>query len=190
MCSAEPVSQAKRDKIERSWNARLTDNFGMTEAGMMGSESKDPKRDTAFALITAMLAIGLMFASGDDFRFVFWVAVIPALIAVERWAALERPALDRGVIKKMLLAGAPQLLENLDPERDGPPALHGRQFLNPFFLLSRPEHVRELVARIGESNLAPAAVEAAYSAVPGSTPGDRDGPGGAPRVPAKSSGDD
>jgi phenylacetate-CoA ligase len=38
MCSAEPVSQAKRHKIERSWGAKLTDNFGMTEAGMMGSE--------------------------------------------------------------------------------------------------------------------------------------------------------
>ena len=38
LTSAEPVSQAKRDKIERSWGARLTDNFGMTEAGMMGSE--------------------------------------------------------------------------------------------------------------------------------------------------------
>jgi len=38
MCSAEPVSQAKRDKIERTFGARLTDNFGMTEAGMMGSE--------------------------------------------------------------------------------------------------------------------------------------------------------
>jgi phenylacetate-CoA ligase len=38
MCSAEPVSQAKRDKIERNWGAKLTDNFGMTEAGMMGSE--------------------------------------------------------------------------------------------------------------------------------------------------------
>ena len=38
MCSAEPVSQAKREKIERSWGAKLTDNFGMTEAGMMGSE--------------------------------------------------------------------------------------------------------------------------------------------------------
>ena len=38
MTSAEPVSQAKRDKIERSFGARLTDNFGMTEAGMMGSE--------------------------------------------------------------------------------------------------------------------------------------------------------
>jgi phenylacetate-CoA ligase len=40
MTSAEPVSQAKRDKIERSWGAKLTDNFGMTEAGMMGAEDK------------------------------------------------------------------------------------------------------------------------------------------------------
>jgi len=38
MTSAEPVSAAKRDKIERSWSARLTDTFGMTEAGMMGAE--------------------------------------------------------------------------------------------------------------------------------------------------------
>jgi phenylacetate-CoA ligase len=40
MTSAEPVSPAKRDKIERSWSARLTDTFGMTEAGMMGAEDK------------------------------------------------------------------------------------------------------------------------------------------------------
>jgi phenylacetate-CoA ligase len=40
MTSAEPVSQAKRDKLERSWGARLTDTFGMTEAGMMGAEDK------------------------------------------------------------------------------------------------------------------------------------------------------
>jgi phenylacetate-CoA ligase len=40
MTSAEPVSQAKRDKIERSWGGRLTDTFGMTEAGMMGAEDK------------------------------------------------------------------------------------------------------------------------------------------------------
>src|SRR2546426_4320784 len=40
MTSAEPVSQAKRDKIERSWAARLTDTFGMTEAGMMSAEDK------------------------------------------------------------------------------------------------------------------------------------------------------
>src|SRR5204863_4418773 len=40
MTSAEPVSQAKRDKIERIWQAKLTDTFGMTEAGMMGAEDK------------------------------------------------------------------------------------------------------------------------------------------------------
>jgi phenylacetate-CoA ligase len=40
LCSAEPLSKAKRDKIERSWGAKVTDNFGMTEAGMMGSEDK------------------------------------------------------------------------------------------------------------------------------------------------------
>jgi phenylacetate-CoA ligase len=40
MTSAEPVSQAKRDKLERSWGARLTDTFGMTEAGMMGAEDQ------------------------------------------------------------------------------------------------------------------------------------------------------
>jgi phenylacetate-CoA ligase len=34
------VSQAKRDKIERSWGAKLTDTFGMTEAGMMGAEDR------------------------------------------------------------------------------------------------------------------------------------------------------
>jgi phenylacetate-CoA ligase len=38
LTSAEPVSPAKRDKIERSWGAKLTDTFGMTEAGMMGAE--------------------------------------------------------------------------------------------------------------------------------------------------------
>jgi phenylacetate-CoA ligase len=38
MCSAEAISEAKRTKIEHMWGARLHDNFGMTEAGMMGSE--------------------------------------------------------------------------------------------------------------------------------------------------------
>src|SRR5437763_9824855 len=40
MTSAEPVSPAKRQAIERRWGARLTDTFGMTEAGMMGAEDK------------------------------------------------------------------------------------------------------------------------------------------------------
>jgi phenylacetate-CoA ligase len=38
ICSAEPISQAKREKIETMWGARLRDSFGMTEAGMMGAE--------------------------------------------------------------------------------------------------------------------------------------------------------
>ena len=50
MCSAEPVSQAKRDKIERTWGAKLTDNFGMTEAGMMGSESIDDAPGSGFRI--------------------------------------------------------------------------------------------------------------------------------------------
>lgn len=41
-CSAEPVSAAKRAKIERDWGARLFDGFGMTEAGMMGAEDGLP----------------------------------------------------------------------------------------------------------------------------------------------------
>lgn len=38
ICSAEPLSSAKRQKLERAWNARVRDSFGMTEAGMMGAE--------------------------------------------------------------------------------------------------------------------------------------------------------
>ena len=41
MCSAEPLSAAKREKLERMWGARVRDNFGMTEAGMMGAEDGD-----------------------------------------------------------------------------------------------------------------------------------------------------
>tara|TARA_A100001037_G_C15121157_1_gene623901 strand:- start:266 stop:1555 length:1290 start_codon:yes stop_codon:yes gene_type:complete len=39
MSAAEPLSDAKREKIERSWGARMHDGFGMTEAGLMGTES-------------------------------------------------------------------------------------------------------------------------------------------------------
>ena len=38
VCSAEPLSQAKREKLGRAWGARVRDTFGMTEAGMMGAE--------------------------------------------------------------------------------------------------------------------------------------------------------
>jgi phenylacetate-CoA ligase len=38
ICSAEPLSAAKRGKLERTWGATVRDSFGMTEAGMMGCE--------------------------------------------------------------------------------------------------------------------------------------------------------
>lgn len=36
--SAEPLSAAKREKLQRSWGAEVFDVFGMSEAGLMGSE--------------------------------------------------------------------------------------------------------------------------------------------------------
>jgi len=38
ICSAEPLSLAKRQKLARMWGAEVRDSFGMTEAGMMASE--------------------------------------------------------------------------------------------------------------------------------------------------------
>jgi phenylacetate-CoA ligase len=38
ICSAEPLSAAKREKLGRSWNAEIFDVFGMSEAGLMGAE--------------------------------------------------------------------------------------------------------------------------------------------------------
>ena len=38
LCSAEPLSEAKREKLARQWGAQVRDTFGMTEAGMMGAE--------------------------------------------------------------------------------------------------------------------------------------------------------
>jgi phenylacetate-CoA ligase len=41
LCSAEPLSEAKRAKLSRQWGAQVRDTFGMTEAGMMGAEDAD-----------------------------------------------------------------------------------------------------------------------------------------------------
>ncbi len=40
MTSAETLSAAKREKISRMWGATVLDSFGMTEAGLMGTESE------------------------------------------------------------------------------------------------------------------------------------------------------
>ena len=40
LCTAEPVSATKREKLERMWGAELFDGFGMTECMMMAGESE------------------------------------------------------------------------------------------------------------------------------------------------------
>ncbi len=40
ICTAEPLSQAKRTKLETEWGATVYDSFGMTEAMMMASEDE------------------------------------------------------------------------------------------------------------------------------------------------------
>jgi phenylacetate-CoA ligase len=60
MTSAEPVSLAKREKIERSWGAKLTDTFGMTEAGMMGAESRDDAPGSGFRIWSDMYYVEVL----------------------------------------------------------------------------------------------------------------------------------
>lgn len=40
LCTAEPLSQAKRTKLARAWGAEVYDAFGMTECTMMGAEGE------------------------------------------------------------------------------------------------------------------------------------------------------
>jgi len=40
LCTAEPLSKAKREKLQRAWGAEVYDAFGMTEVTMMGAEGK------------------------------------------------------------------------------------------------------------------------------------------------------
>ena len=40
LCTAEPLSEAKRTKLARAWGAEVYDAFGMTECTMMGAESE------------------------------------------------------------------------------------------------------------------------------------------------------
>lgn len=54
LCSAEAISNSKRAKIKRLWNAEIWDGFGMTEAGMMGGESE---AHDGFHIWTDMFAI-------------------------------------------------------------------------------------------------------------------------------------
>ena len=40
LCTAEPLSAAKREKLERVWGAKVYDAFGMTEVSMMAAEGE------------------------------------------------------------------------------------------------------------------------------------------------------
>lgn len=40
LCTAEPLSDAKRAKLARHWGAKVYDSFGMTEVTMMGAETE------------------------------------------------------------------------------------------------------------------------------------------------------
>ena len=40
LCTAEPLSDAKREKLGNMWDAEVFDCFGMTEASMMGAEDR------------------------------------------------------------------------------------------------------------------------------------------------------
>ena len=72
--------------------------------------------DTVGAFLGPALAIALMWASGDDFRFVFWIAVIPAALSTllivvavkepERAAGLRRPRFPLHFEELIKLSGA------------------------------------------------------------------------------------
>jgi phenylacetate-CoA ligase len=62
LCSAEPLSDAKRAKLAKHWGARVRDTFGMTEAGMMGAEDE---RADGFRIWTDMFFIEVL---DDEFR--------------------------------------------------------------------------------------------------------------------------
>jgi phenylacetate-CoA ligase len=62
LCSAEPLSDAKREKLSRHWGAEVRDTFGMTEAGMMGAEDQ-PGR--GFRIWTDMFFIEVLDSETD-----------------------------------------------------------------------------------------------------------------------------
>ncbi len=57
LCSAEPLSDAKREKLGRQWGAQVRDTFGMTEAGMMGAEDEGAR---GFRVWTDMFLIEVL----------------------------------------------------------------------------------------------------------------------------------
>jgi len=63
LCSAEPLSDAKRAKLARQWGAQVRDTFGMTEAGMMGAEDHN---GGGFRIWTDMFFIEVLDADSNE----------------------------------------------------------------------------------------------------------------------------
>jgi phenylacetate-CoA ligase len=63
LCSAEPLSDAKREKLARQWGAQVRDTFGMTEAGMMGAEDQAGR---GFRIWTDMFLIEVLDAATHE----------------------------------------------------------------------------------------------------------------------------
>jgi phenylacetate-CoA ligase len=57
LCTAEPLSDAKRAKLARQWGASVLDSFGMTEVTMMGAESE---RAEGFHIWTDLVLIEVL----------------------------------------------------------------------------------------------------------------------------------
>jgi phenylacetate-CoA ligase len=63
LCSAEPLSEAKRAKLSRQWGAQVRDTFGMTEAGMMGAEDAN---GGGFRIWTDMFFVEVLDPDNDE----------------------------------------------------------------------------------------------------------------------------
>jgi phenylacetate-CoA ligase len=87
LCSAEPLSDAKRSKLAKHWGARVRDTFGMTEAGMMGAEDEGAD---GFRIWTDMFLVEVM---DDDFHAPVPEGVVGNLVVTPLWTNNVTPFL-------------------------------------------------------------------------------------------------
>jgi phenylacetate-CoA ligase len=87
LCSAEPLSDAKREKLARQWGAQVRDTFGMTEAGMMGAEDEAGR---GFRIWTDMFLIEVL---DPDTREPVKEGAVGALVVTPLWTNTITPFL-------------------------------------------------------------------------------------------------
>ena len=87
LCSAEPLSDAKRQKLSRHWGAQVRDTFGMTEAGMMGAEDEAAR---GFRIWTDMFLIEVL---DPDTREPVKEGAVGALVVTPLWTNTITPFL-------------------------------------------------------------------------------------------------